>query len=416
MTLRAVAFGVMLAAAAIPPPAGAQQTPPSGETTAVVATPPPDQRTAVPAAAPAEPQDEGVVDKTKRYVKDNDLLEKLSPSDGFYPRFGGLTTGSGFAGGAGYRRHLFEDRLFADLSGIISMKAYKAVDAQARWLRFWGNRAEIWTTFRYADFPEEDFFGMGIASSEATRTSYSMTSTDIATRGLVRLRPWLLIGADVGYFNPKVGHGADGAIPSIEELFLDAQAPGLREPQPNFLHNSVFTEIDGRDVPGNPRRGAYYRASFSNWDDRTLERFNFRRFDGEGAIFLPVRAKDVIAIGNTISFANNADGDRVPFYMLTYVGGADTVRGYREFRFRSENVMSVSAEYRWQVIKYVQVAPFFDVGDFSDRWQDIDFLHMKTSFGAGLRINTDKHVFFRFDVGTGGGEGVRYFVKFGPSF
>ena len=416
MTFRAVAAGLVLVVASAQA-AVAQQSPPTGETTAVVVdTPQPDQRTAVPQAAPAEPQDDGVVDKTKRYIKDNDLMEKLSPSDGFYPRFGGLTTGSGFAVGVGYRRHLFNDRLFTDLSGIISMKAYKAVDAQARWLRFLNDRAEIWTSFRYADFPEEDFFGMGVTSSEATRTSYSIDSTDIATRALVHLRPWLTVGADIGYFNPNVGHGADQSIPSIEDLFTDAEAPGLREPQPNFLHSSLFAEVEGRDVRGNPRHGGYYRASFSNWDDRSLQQYNFRRFDGEGAHFFPVRAKDAIAIGNTLSFANNSAGDRVPFYVLPYVGGADTLRGYREFRFRAENVMSVSAEYRWQAIKYVQIAPFFDVGDFSNRWQDIDFLHMKTSFGLGLRINTDKNVFFRFDIGTGGGEGVRYFLKFGPSF
>jgi hypothetical protein len=41
---------------------------------------------------------------------------------------------------------------------------------------------------------------------------------------------------------------------------------------------------------------------------------------------------------------------------------------------------------------------------------------MKTSYGAGLRLHTDKSVFFRFDTGFGGGEGVRFFLKFGPSF
>lgn len=415
MTFRGMVLGVTLAVVLTGAPAAADQTTSTAPATPPAAADSGEQRTAIPPAVPPAPVDDGLVDRTKRYIKDNDVMEKLSPDNGFYPRFGGLTTGSGFGAGAGYRHHLFDDRLLADLSGIISIKAYKAVDAKARWLRFWGERGEVWTNFRYANFPEEDFFGVGAAASEATRTSYEITSTDIVTRGQVHLQPWLTVGADIGYFNPTVGHGGDSSIPSTEELFTDLDAPGLQGPQPNFLHHSLFAEVDFRDVRGNPRHGGYYRTSFATWDDRTLQRYNFRRFDGEGGHFFPVRAKDVIAIGNTLSFTNNSERNRVPFYVLPYVGG-DTLRGYRQFRFRAENVMSLSAEYRWEVIKRVQLAPFVDLADFGQNWEDIDFAGMKTLYGAGIRIHTDKSVFFRFDVGTGGGEGVRYFLKFGPSF
>jgi outer membrane protein assembly factor BamA len=360
--------------------------------------------------------DDGVVDKAKRYVKDKDIMERLSPRDGFYPRIGGLTTGSGLAGGLGYRRHLFGDRLLADLSGVVSLKAYRVIEAQGRWLRFWGERGEVWTTFRYAGYPEEDFFGIGATSSLDTRTSYEIDSTDLVTRGLVHLRSWLTVGADIGYFNPDIDHGADDSIPSTEEVFTDAQAPGLLGPQPNFLHHSLFAEIDLRDMRGNPRHRGYYRGSFSTWDDRTIQQYDFRRFDGSGAYYFPMRVNDAIAIGSTLSYTNNATGSRVPFYALPYVGGADTLRGYREFRFRAENVMSISAEYHWEIVNHVQVAPFIDAGDFGQDWEDIDFLHMKASYGAGLRLHTDNSVFFRFDTGFGGGEGVRFFLKFGPSF
>jgi hypothetical protein len=50
----------------------------------------------------------------------------------------------------------------------------------------------------------------------------------------VHLKPWLMIGADLGYYSPKVGHGFDSSIPSVEEVFTDPQAPGLGD-QPNFI-------------------------------------------------------------------------------------------------------------------------------------------------------------------------------------
>ena len=60
------------------------------------------------------------------------------------------------------------------------------------------------------------------------------------------------------------------------------------------------------------------------------------------------------------SFVNNNPGQRVPFYVYPYVGGFTTLRSYTEFRFREENSLFLSGEYRLGVHKYVQVLGFVD--------------------------------------------------------
>jgi len=91
--------------------------------------------------------------------------------DGWYARLGGMTRGSGFAIGPGYRFHSGD--VLVDLSGAYSLKAYKAVDANVRWLRAYDDRLELWTSFE--DFPQEDFFGMG--STAYARRGQATTST-----------------------------------------------------------------------------------------------------------------------------------------------------------------------------------------------------------------------------------------------
>ena len=213
----------------------------------------------------------------------------------------------------------------------------------------------------------------------------------------------------------RSGHGADAAIPSIEDIFNDVTAPGLAA-QPNYLHHTIFAEMDNRDHPGKPTSGGYYRASFGTWDDQTLQQYNFRRFDAEAIRFLPVRTGHVVALRGGASYVNNADDQRVPFYVFPYIGGADTVRGYREFRFRDENVVFFNGEYRWDALKHLEVAPFFDMGKVASDWQDVNLSDMRTADGLGLRLHADSRGFFRIDVGMGGGEGRNYFLKFGPSF
>jgi hypothetical protein len=367
---------------------------------------------------PQEPGGRGLVENAKRWVEETQIVERLSGDvDGWYPRLGGMTRGSGFAIGPGYRTHFFDERIFADFSADISTKGYKAADANVRWLQALGDRVELWTDFRYEDFPQEDFFGLGFSSSEATRTSYDFDSAEFAVRGVVKPASWARVGTIVGYIRPDIGAGTDARYPSLEQLFTDVDAPGLAD-QPDFIHTTVFGEIDRRDVRGNPRSGGFYHASFGIWDDRTLRQFDFKRFDAVAVQYVPLVASKAHVISGRIgtSYVNNETGRRVPFYFLAYVGGVDTIRGFREFRFKDENAMWVSAEYLWTPITWVSVATFLDAGEVTADWHEIDFGGLKKGYGFGFRVHSRRQTFARLDFGTGGGEGWQIFLKVGPSF
>ncbi len=367
---------------------------------------------------PQEPGERGFVQKAKRWADDTQIVERLSGDiDGWYPRLGGMTRGSGFAIGPGYRIHTFADRLFVDLSAGISIKGYKAADANIRWLQALGDRLELWTDVRYEDFPQEDFFGMGFASSEDARTSYDFDSSDIALRAQLTPAPWLRAGTTLGYLRPDIGPGTDRNYPSIEALFTDAEAPGLIA-QPNFLHTTMYGEIDYRDQRGNPHSGGFYRASLGFWDDRTLEQFDHKRFDATATQHVPLTAsrRHVLSGRLGTTYVNNETGERVPFYFLGYVGGVDTIRSYREFRFKDENAVWAGAEYTWTFHDYVSLVTFLDAGEVNANWRDIDLRGWKKGYGAGVRVHHDDQTFARLDFGTGGGEGWQIFLKLGPSF
>ena len=363
-----------------------------------------------------EPYKPKGAEKALLYVEQKRIIERLTVADGFYPRTGGLPSGSGFAMGVGYRKHLLNEGLFANVSGVLSMKTYKAFDAQLRLPLLWRDRIELWTNFRYHDFPEEDFFGLGNGSSVSNRTSYKIRSTDSSARAVVNVLRWLRFGADLGRYKPEIGHGTDPRFPSAEEIFTDVEVPGLAA-QPTFVHYTPFVEVDYRDYPGNARSGGLWRASFGTWKDRTLGQFDFHRFDAQAAHYFPIfDKKRVFAVRASVSYVNNEKGDRVPFYVMPYIGGSDSLRGFREFRFRDENALFMNAEYRWEAFAGLDMALFFDAGEVRRDWEDIGFGNLKTSYGVGFRFNTYKNVFLRFDVAMGGHEGVRKFTKFSSAF
>ena len=373
-----------------------------------------DPTQAVAAATALPPTDEpGFIDKAKNWAQDHQLMERLNGDiDGWYPRLGGTTRGAGFAFGPGYRRHL--GTVLVDLSTAISLKTYKAVDVKVRWLQAFDERFELWTNYRYEDFPQEDYFGPGLTSIKDNRTSYDFDGNQIRAIGLVKPVKWLHLGTELGYMAPDIGKGSDSNYPSIEQIFSDAQAPGLIE-QPGYLHTTFFADIDYRDEPGRPRSGGFYHVAMGFWNDRTLERYDFKRFDATVSQFVPLdtRKKHVIMGRVGATYANNETGSRVPFYFLPYVGGVDTIRAFHEFRFRDENALWMTAEYNLTLIKWVSVATFVDAGKAAPDWQDINLTGLKHGYGFGVRVHSNRQTFARFDVAGGGGEGWRAFLKLG---
>jgi outer membrane protein assembly factor BamA len=307
--------------------------------------------------------------------------------------------------------------VLVDVSAGLSIKGYQAADAKVRWIQAWNDRLEFWTDARYEHFPQEDFYGMGLESARENETSYGFDSTDIMLRGVVKPIEWFSLGTTVGYLRADIGSGSDSNVPSIERLFVDSDAPGLAS-DTNYLHTTLFAEVDRRDIPGNPTRGGVYRTSFGYWDDRRLQAFDHRRFDALAVHHVPLAASGTHVLTGRLgtSYVNNETGERVPFYYLAYVGGVDTIRSFDEFRFKDENALWMTAEYRFRFHKYASVVTFVDAGKVERDWQDLTFTGLKKGYGFGFRAHTRTQTLARIDFGFGGGEGWRAFLKLGPSF
>jgi len=361
-----------------------------------------------------EPDDSSFIDTAREWAKETRIIDRLQGDiDGWYPRLG-ITRGSGFAIGPGYRMRVFGDQVLLDVSGALSYRLYKSFDVRARWVQAWHERAALWTEFRAEDYPQEHFYGVGPDTTEDTRTSYDLHGFDLRVRGEVTPLPWLKTGIVGGYLKPRIGRGHAPDYPSTDEIFTDVTVPGLLE-QPDFVRAEAFVDVDFRDSRGNPTQGGFYQASYGVWNDHTLDRYDFQRFDGSLTQYLPLTTdhKHVVSGRVNTSFVNNASDSRVPFYVLPYIGGHDTVRSFREFRFRDENAMSFGAEYRWIPLKWVSTVAFADFGKVGRNWQDMNLSDLKKGYGFGLRAHTAKQTFAKLDFGFGGGEGWRTFLTVG---
>jgi len=356
------------------------------------------------------------IEKIMYFVEDRRILERLAAErDGLYPRFGGLVTGSGVAVGPGYRRHFGGDGVW-DLSAAMSLKAYKVVEGRVRLPSFGRDMFTADAVARYLDYPQQRFYGLGLNTLKADKTSFGISQVNTSAGLTFQPARAFNAGARIGFLAPDVGRGRLRRFPSIEQRFADASAPGL-DRQPDFVFGEVSAGVDYTDFPLNPRTGGRHRVAFTKYDDRNLNRYSFRRVDAEAMQLLPFFDKRrIIALYARVALSDTDRGHEVPFYLMPTMGGSHLLRGFEPDRFRDRNLLTLSAEYRWEVFAALDMALFYDRGSVAPRRQGLRLGDMKESYGIGFRFSTRRRLIMRFDIAGGGGEGIRYYLKFGPSF
>jgi outer membrane protein assembly factor BamA len=100
---------------------------------------------------------------------------------------------------------------------------------------------------------------------------------------------------------------------------------------------------------------------------------------------------------------------------LPSLGGKNTLRGYRDYRFHDRDMQVFNAESRWALFTHVDAAIFADAGKVASVAGDLDFKHLRKSYGAGLRVHTRTATVGRLDFGHST-EGWRVVFKINDPF
>jgi len=365
-------------------------------------------------AREVRPYEPGGLERAMAFAEDKAIF--IVDREGFYPKLGSLTTGSGFAYGIGFRdRDLFENKGSFDIWTAGSTRRYWAAEARLTFPELVDRRLLLETWISRRDYPKENFYGLGPDANRDDRSDYAIRTDFFGGRAGYRPIAFALVGAGIEYQTPVVGSGRDEGVPNVEDVFAPEEVPGFGE-DANFLKTNVFVEIDYR-TPKNARQGGWYRFDFANYDDRSTGLYNFNRYDVDVRQFFGFLAgRRVVALRLAASTSTTDDGDLMPFYYMRTLGGNDTLRGFREYRFRGPHAILTQAEYRWEIWSGLDAAVFYDAGKVADRRADVNFRDLETDYGFGFRFNTDSAIIFRVDAGFGSRDGKHLYIVWGGVF
>jgi hypothetical protein len=363
----------------------------------------------------------GEPDLLRRWINSTDGLVNADGdrNDGPYAQFGNMITGAGWiSAGPGYHRSVLNRQAFVDGSAAVSWNFYKVAQARLEFPRLAHERLSVGALAMYQDLAQVNYFGLGSESVKSDQSAYRLNNSDLLGYATLRATTRLSVSGRFGWIhspNLSTATGRSVSVPNTIDLFSESSAPGILT-QPSFLHGDVSIAADWRDHPGHPTSGGLYRAAAASYSDRDADRYSFRRYEVEASQFVPLFTKQwTLALHGWEVFSDTSNGDVVPFYLLPSLGGQNTLRGYDDFRFHDTDMQVINAESRWALFTHVDAAAFVDAGKVASRAGDLDFKHLKRSYGAGLRVHNATSTLARLDIGHSP-EGWRVFFKLTDPF
>jgi hypothetical protein len=331
---------------------------------------------------------------------------------GFFVAFGDIKQGSSIALGPAYGK-TFHNGAIVIGKAAYSIREFKLGQLFVQAPPAAGGRLIINGRARWQDAPELAVYPLGPASPK-TRTNYSEEKTELSGQALLTPVSFIRLGAGTAYEKYDTGGADNGRHPSVEQFFAPTEMPGIGA-DPEYLHSFVTAGIDSRTGPGFSRTGTLLQAAWHDYRQQNDGPFSFRRIDGIARQMIPIlHGNWVIDLSLRASTTDVDAGQEVPFFLMPDLGGSTELRGFSNYRFRDRHSLIGTAEYRWYVQEYVEMAIFYDAGKVVARRGDLDFAHLKSDVGIGLRFHTPRATVLRLEAARSN-EGLRLIFGFGPA-
>jgi hypothetical protein len=323
---------------------------------------------------------------------------------------GRFPTGAGFGYGIGLSERAMgspvvapdqPNRIDGSIVAARTLRGYQRLAARMDMRNLAGRPADLFISWQEYQLTQEDFYGLGAGSAESARTDYRIDGTDVAGGFTWRPAASLSLTGEWSYLTPRIGEGTDPRYASTQSIYDDADVPGLSG-LPSFVRTAATVGYDRRDSQTHPRRGGSYRATFARFTDVDDGQFDFDRIDiaAQQIIPLPNRYRR-IELRAGAALTQTGDSSDVPFIFQPAVGGAQTLRGYGESRFRDRHALWASAEYQWEAWWALDGAFFVDAGQVAATRAGFNLKEFDVTYGFGVRLHGNANFLARLDLAYG---------------
>jgi outer membrane protein assembly factor BamA len=258
----------------------------------------------------------------------------------------------------------------------------------------------------YSFFPDK-FWGIGRIAPDSNAESYNFRQFYIYLHGQRSVANHLYVGVIYEYQRLfKVNYIPGG-------LFDKENVPGRTSYHISGLGAS-FT-YDTRNDAFAPDKGIFLQGYFNHFAPIFGSDFKYTNYVIDVRSFIRTYKKQVLAL-QAYAFINNG---MVPLRSLASLGGANSMRGYYDGRYRDKDQVVLQAEYRLPVYKRFGAVFFGGIGNVGHAGDYLSTDALKYSYGGGVRIALTKSekINLRLDYGIArNGQSKGLYFQLGEAF
>jgi hypothetical protein len=258
----------------------------------------------------------------------------------------------------------------------------------------------------YSSFPDK-FWGIGNDTKESAEEPYTFQQYFIFAHLMKNLGNHFFVGGILEHQNVlKVNYKLGG-------LFDQENIIGR-----NGYHNiglGISLTNDTRNHAFVPNKGRFAQLFFSKYNNAWGSSFNFFSLVADYRQYFQITKNQVLAIQ---AYSLNNFGDEIPLRNLGSLGGANSMRGYYNGRFRDKNLLVFQSEYRLPIYKRLGAVCFGSIGNVGNGIYQIFNSELKYSYGGGIRfaLNKKEKLNLRIDYGIGKGSNHGLYFQIGEAF
>ncbi|MBI2963435.1 MAG: BamA/TamA family outer membrane protein [Deltaproteobacteria bacterium] len=335
-------------------------------------------------------------------------------------------------------RSFTAQRMTLDVEGSYALKRQRNASFGLVAPHIFGDTVILALQGEYLLDPTKEFFGLGnneVGPDPLSTNEYRLLSLLGTVAVRPRQLPRLTLALTGGFTDVRIGRGdLEGSTPSTVDVFPDLE--GIQGGRTHPIALSVV--YNNREEITRPTRGWNLIAKVQHVNRRLGNDFQFTRYILDASYLYPLLTRrQVLGLRVGGEYVASKRG-QVPFYELSSLGGAETVRGFFLDRFLGRSRVMINGEYRLGLLDFdffdlwrvrVDGVAFGDMGrvfidrsDLSRQFRlnpdtvpDI-FRDFRYSYGAGTRVALGEAILARIDVGFSEEETALVYLTFGHIF
>lgn len=313
------------------------------------------------------------------------------------------------------------------VTALTSPNLYRRFEGEAYFPRVFdeNTHADVW--FDYLRRTKDNFFGIGPRIPNTSQTNYDLEQRSYNASLYHDFTERLQVGGYFSESNSATYRGQKHRDIPIDRLFSGDRdtvpparwAPGLLT-NARILSFGGFAQYDLRDNSRGLTKGAYFYGrigSAQGLKDKTaFSDYGWLEAELDARGYIPLGSdKTSLALRGYASLKDARGGSQIPFYDESFLGGRMYGRGFKNFRYRGNNLALGSAELRQTVWTQSEDRGLdvFGFGDAGQVWgdnrsqtdptilanRDFDSRNWRASVGGGLQYRYSRGFAGRIEIG-----------------